>query len=117
MFRRKFVSLLMAATGALTALASVWPGVAAAQGVAAAPANVPSYVDNRSDAVSLLISYFNAIDRKEYARAYGYWETGSQVGGFAQFEAGFATTQSVIVTTGQVGGSAGAGQRYFVVPV
>jgi hypothetical protein len=119
MLRRKFVSLLMAATGTLTALAGVWPGVAVAQGVpaVAAPANVPSYVDNRGDAVSLLISYFNAIDRKEYARAYGYWETGSQVGGFAQFEAGFATTQSVIVTTGQVGGSAGAGQRYFVVPV
>ena len=120
MFRRKFVSLLMVATGALTALAGVWPGIAAAQGVpavAAAPANVPSYVDNRSDAVNLLISYFNAIDRQEYARAYGYWESASQAGGFAQFEAGFAATQSVIVTTGQVGVSAGAGQRYFVVPV
>jgi hypothetical protein len=115
MFRSKFASILMIMTAAVTALAGGAGGAAAA--VSAAPAATPSYVDNRSDAVSLLISYFNAIDRQEFARAYGYWEAGSPVGTFAQFQAGFATTQSVVVTTGQVGGSAGAGQRYFVVPV
>jgi hypothetical protein len=77
----------------------------------------PLYVDNRSDALTVLQSYFNAINRKEYARAYSYWESGSQVGGFPQFEAGFTTTQSVVLTTGAVGGNAGAGQRYFIVPV
>ena len=120
MFRRKFVSLLMVATGALTALALSAPGVLAAGSepvVASAPADDPAYFDNRSDAVSVLISYFNAIDRREYDRAYSYWETSSQVGSYAAFVAGFANTQSIIVTTGAVGGSAGAGQRYFVVPV
>lgn len=120
MFPRKFVSFVMVLVGALTALAGAVPGAMAAQGVpavVAAPGSDPVYVDNRSDAVNLLISYFNAIDRKEYARAYGYWEAGSQVGGFPQFEAGYATTQSVLLTTGQVGGNAGAGQRYFIVPV
>jgi hypothetical protein len=120
MFRRKFVNLLMVATGVLTALAITATGVLAAQGgptLAAAPANDPAYFDNRSDAVSLLVSFFNAVDRREYDRAYSYWETGSPVGTYAAFKASYATTQSIIVSTGQVGGSAGAGQRYFVVPV
>src|SRR5438094_7170560 len=117
MFRKKLLSLAITATAALTALAGVAPNIAAAQAVAApaaAPLNVPSYVDNRSDAVDLLISFFNALNRQEYARAYSYWEPGSQVGAFASFQAGYAATQSIIVTTGAVGGSAGAGQRYYV---
>ena len=123
MLHRKLMSMVMVMVGAMTALAGAAPAAVAAvpaQGapvVAGAPANDPSYFDNRSDAVSLLQSYFNAIDRREYARAYGYWEAGSQVGAFPQFEAGFATTQAVVLTTGQVGGDAGAGQRYFIVPV
>ena len=123
MLHRKLMSMVMVMVGAMTALAGAAPAAVAAvpaQGapvVAGAPAYDPSYFDNRSDAVSLLQSYFNAIDRREYARAYGYWEAGSQVGAFPQFEAGFATTQAVVLTTGQVGGDAGAGQRYFIVPV
>ncbi len=81
----------------------------------AAPAAV--YIDNRSDAVAVLQSYFNAISRKEYARAYGYWEAGSSVGSFASFQAGFATTESVVLTTGMIGGDAGAGQFHYLVPV
>lgn len=120
MLHRRFVNLVMILTGALTALAGAAPGQAGAQDapvIAAALANTPAYVDNRSDAVNLVIAYFNAINRQEYARAYSYWEAGSQVGAFAQFQAGFATTQAVVVTTGAVGASAGAGQRYFIVPV
>ena len=30
--------------------------------------------DNTSTSVDLLASYYNAIDRQEYQRAYGYWE-------------------------------------------
>jgi len=120
MFRNRLASFGMVLVGALTALAGVAPGAVAAQGlpaVAGSPANDLAYVDNRSDAVNTLISYFNAINRQEYSRAYGYWEAGAPVGPFAQFVAGFATTQSIMLTTGQVGVSAGAGQRYFVVPV
>ena len=123
MLHRKLVHLALVVTSGLTALAAALaglPGSAAAQTVpapATAPLNIPSYVDNRSDAVDLLISFFNALNRQEYARAYSYWEPGSQVGAFASFQAGYAATQTIIVTTGAVGGSAGAGQRYYVVPV
>ncbi len=74
-------------------------------------------MDNRSDAVDLLISFFNALNRQEYDRAYSYWEPGSPVATFAAFQADYANTQSIIVTTGAVGGDAGAGQRYYIVPV
>src|SRR5258706_10586189 len=120
MFRKMLLSLALTATAALTALAGVAPNIAAAQTApapATAPLNVPSYVDNRSDAVDLLISFFNALNRQEYDRAYSYWEPGSPVGTFAAFQAGYAATQSIIVTTGAVGGDAGAGQRYYIVPV
>src|SRR5262249_34359843 len=124
MLRRQLVTFGMVAMSAIVALAGAAPGVVAAQslahaapGAAMVPNNAPSYVDNRSDAVDLLISYFNAIDRQEYDRAYTYWEPNSSVGTFAQFQAGYANTQAVVITTGQVGVSAGAGQRYFVVPV
>ena len=121
MLQNKFVKLFMVFTGALTALALAAPGVLAAGSgpkIIGAPANDPAYVDNRSDAVSLLISYFNALDRREYDRAYSYWQTGSSVGSYVQFKAGYATTQFIIIiNTGQVGVSSGAGQRYYVVPV
>jgi hypothetical protein len=65
-------------------------------------------------------SYFSAISRKEYARAYGYWEPGaaaSQLPPFDQFRRGYETTATVRVTTGPIRGDAGAGQLYFAVPV
>lgn len=124
MFSRKITTGVVLLLTAFTALATAVPGALAAVPSQTAPVAPPSpakdaplYVDNRSDAVTLLQAYFNAINRQEYARAYSYWETNSQVGGFPQFVAGFATTQSVALTTGAVGGDAGAGQRYFIVPV
>ena len=81
------------------------------------PSTAPNYFDNRSNAVLELQSYFNAINRREYARAYSYWESAATAGSFDQFQAGYADTQTVLLTTGTVTGDAGAGQRYFTVPV
>jgi hypothetical protein len=75
------------------------------------------YLDNRSDAVAVLRSYYNAINRQEYARAYGYWQDTSQLPPFDQFQQGYANTASVQLITGTVGGDVGAGQLYFSVPV
>jgi hypothetical protein len=120
MFQKKFLNLAMVTVTALTALALAAPAALASGSgpvIAAEPANDPAYVDNRSDAVNLLVSYFNALDRHEYDRAYSYWESGSAVGSYAAFKAGYANTQSITISTGQVGGYAGAGQRYYIVPV
>ena len=79
-----------------------------------------NYLDDRSGPVEVLASLFNAVNRKEYVRAYSYWEnagTNPEVAPFDQFQKGYAETESVQLATGQVSGDAGAGQRYYSVPV
>ena len=75
------------------------------------------YIDDRSEPVAVVRSLFNAINRHEYLRAYSYWETGSSVGAFSAFEAGYADTASVALTTGTATSDSGAGQTYYLVPV
>ena len=76
------------------------------------------YLDDRSDAVQVLRSLFNAVNRREYLRAYSYWEPGAQgLPAYAQFQQGYANTAAVTLTVGTVTGDAGAGQRYWAVPV
>ncbi len=123
MFSRRKLPLgwLVRAVLALSAIGApgseVWAAASLAPAAVAAVAPPAAYIDNRGDAVAVLNSYFNAINRREYARAYGYWKSGSSVGAFANFQAGYANTDSVTLTTGAVGGSFGAGQMYYVVPV
>jgi hypothetical protein len=75
-----------------------------------------NYLDDRSNAVDVLSSLFNAVNRKEYVRAYSYWETNSEVGPFDKFQQGYANTASVQLTIGKVTSGAGAGQIYYTVP-
>jgi hypothetical protein len=76
------------------------------------------YIDDRSDGVLVLRSLFNALNRKEYVRAYSYWEPSSpQLQPFNQFQQGYANTASVQLTTGTETTDAGAGQFYYNVPV
>ncbi len=80
----------------------------------------PVYLDDRSTAVGVVLSLFNAINRREYLRAYSYWQDPGTPGSppsFDQFQQGYQDTASVKVTTGVVSGSAGAGQWYYNVPV
>ncbi len=75
------------------------------------------YLDDRSDAAAVIRSLFNAIDRREYVRAYSYWEDTPQRLGFDQFQSGYQNTAAVQVTIGTVGGDSGAGQFHSTVPV
>ncbi len=74
-----------------------------------------NYIDNRSDAVAVLSSYLNAINAKEYVRAYSYWQT--PVENYKAFAEGFDTTESVSVQFGVVQQDAGAGQLNYSLPV
>jgi len=79
--------------------------------------NLPAMLDDRSTPTGLILSYFNAINRKEYLRAYAYYTTPSKTAGtFATFFAGYQNTASVAVAFGTVGGDNGAGQIYYSVP-
>jgi len=57
------------------------------------PAPAAASYDNRSRPADLLASFYNAINRREYARAYGYWE--NPPSSYDQFVAGYADTASV----------------------
>ena len=65
---------------ALIALAAL-----AAQGIEARAQEEFPYVDDRSDGAALVRSLYNAINRKEYARAYGYFGASKPVGEFKAF--------------------------------
>jgi hypothetical protein len=81
--------------------------------------SVAYYIDDRSGAAEVMQSFYNAINRKEYVRAYSYWEESAAatfLPPYSQFEQGYATTVSVRLTTGQVTSDAGAGQLYYRVP-
>lgn len=76
----------------------------------ATPLPVPSPYDVLTDPVSLMASYVNAINRKDYARAWNYWETKPSPS-FSDFQAGFADTESVLlalVPPTFIGGAAGS---------
>lgn len=77
----------------------------------------PDYYDNRSDAASLVKSLYNAINRKEYARAWDYFGDHKPTVDFRAFVQGYATTGSVDLVTGATSQEGAAGSVYFQVPV
>jgi hypothetical protein len=52
--------------------------------------------DDRSGPVRLLASYYNALDQREYARAWAYWDT-EPAPTFEAFVQGFAETASLML--------------------
>ena len=52
--------------------------------------------DDRGDPVRLLASYYNAINRREYQRAWGYWENPPNPS-YKDFVQGYAETASVLL--------------------
>jgi len=76
------------------------------------------YLDDRSGPTQVLRSLFNAVNRKEYVRAYSYWEPDSpQLPTFNDFQDGYANTDSVSIMLGETLADAGAGQLHYRVPV
>ncbi len=78
-------------------------------------------IDNRSTALGILNSYYNAINLKDYQRAYNYWQLygngSSNPNTFNVFAAGFSQTAAVNVATGPVYSDGTAGTVYYSVPV
>ncbi len=76
------------------------------------------YLDDRSDAMQVVRSLFNAVNRQEFARAYSYWDaTGTEIKPFDEFAEGYADTRNVTVEFGEIVSDAGAGQYYYQAPV
>jgi hypothetical protein len=76
----------------------------------------PKY-DDRSDPVRLLTAYYNAVNRQEYQRAYGYWESPPRAQTLAQFTQGYATTKDVLLAVNSPTQFEGAaGSAYTSIP-
>lgn len=73
-----------------------------------------NYIDNRSGAVEVISSLLNAVNRKEYVRAYSYWQ--NPPSGYNAFETGYNSTEMVTAQFGPVSADAGAGQVYYSLP-
>ena len=94
------------------------PSQTIAPSAIATSANIANYIDDRSTPTTLITSYFNAVNRKEYLRAYSYWSNpATTLGTLASFSNGYADTASTDIAFGTITGGAGAGQIYYTVPV
>ena len=72
--------------------------------------------DNPASPVDLLASYYDAVNRQEYERAYGYWQVPPL--DYATFVAGYADTASVQVIVQPPTRIEGAsGSLYAAVPI
>lgn len=78
---------------------------------------VPEYRDDRSTPQALIESYYNAINRKEYARAYGYYSEEGREPDFKKFAKGYDGTKSVKVAVRKTEPDPGAGQIYWSLPI
>lgn len=108
-----------AAPPASTITQSPTTGAQTATGATSVDINAQKYIDDRSSAAQLIASLFNAVNRKEYLRAYSYWDPNGSIKGqsFTQYQAGYANTQTIQLLIGQVTGDAGAGNFYYSLPV
>jgi len=82
------------------------------------PSPIQNYIDDRSTPSQVIVSYYNALNRQEYLRAYNYWlnPTGTQ-GSFTRFVSGYKDTARVDLVFGSITSGVGAGQIYYTVPV
>ncbi len=77
----------------------------------------PRYIDDRSDAASLVRSFYNAVNRREFARAWDYFGDTKPATSFEAFAQGFANTDRVDVVTGAASAEGAAGSQFFTVSV
>lgn len=74
------------------------------------------YIDDRSTAEAVTSSYYNAINRFEYARAYSYFGD-DDAPDYDPWELGYSDTQAVAVTSGETSEEGAAGSLYYTLPV
>lgn len=109
----------MPAPDAASALASALVALLPVAALAVSPALAapPAYLDDRSTPEAVIASFYNAINRQEYARAWSYYEDGEGVPAFDSFVSGYGNTASVRLTIGEPQGEGAAGSTYWTVPV
>ena len=75
------------------------------------------YLDDRSTPEAVITSYYNAINRHEYARAFSYYGGDTAPSNYDRWERGYEDTLVVEVRFGEVTEEGAAGSVYYNVPV
>jgi hypothetical protein len=78
---------------------------------------LPDYLDDRSSVAALVRSYYNAISREEYARAWNYFGEDRPVADYGAFRAGYQGTREIDLRLGEIATEGAAGNIYETVPV
>jgi len=78
--------------------------------------NIPDYKDDRSTSEALIESFYNAINRGEFSRAFSYYSDGNQPD-FGTWIGGYENTKAIKLVTGPAEGDPGAGVLYWHQPV
>jgi hypothetical protein len=77
-----------------------------------------NFLDNRSGPIETVSSLLNALNLKQYVRAYYYFETPATFPGpYASYAAGYSATDVITVTFGIAQSEGAAGSLYFKVPL
>jgi hypothetical protein len=84
---------------------------------AGATSLTPPYMDDRSDAGALIRSYYNALVRKEFSRAWSYYGDDKPATDFDAFEDQSMDIDTVDLAFGAVFAEGAAGSLYYRVPV
>lgn len=85
-------------------------------GIQARAQDIP-YLDDRSSAATIVKSLYNAVNRKEYARAWEYFGEEKPAKDVEAFAKGYENTAKVEVTTGNIASEGAAGSIFYHVPV
>jgi hypothetical protein len=104
-----------------TATSAALPTATTAAAATSSPSGLPdyssaAYLDDRSTAASLILSFTNAINRHEYLRAYSYWPDAADLGTLDGFTSSMTNVTNETVALGQVTSEGAAGSVYFTVP-
>jgi len=75
------------------------------------------YLDDRSTPEALIRSYYNAINRQEYARAYSYYSEEGREPDFEKYANGYENTKSVTIALGKTEPEGAAGSIYWSLPL
>src|SRR3569832_1498827 len=76
-----------------------------------------AYLDDRSTPETVSASFYDAISKQEYSRAWSYYADGQGVPKFDDFVKGYSNTASVKVAFGPDNGEGAAGSTFWTLPV
>ena len=77
-----------------------------------------NFMDNRSGPIETVSSFLNALNLKQYVRAYSYYQDpATYPGPYSPYAAGYADTDVITATFGTVQSEGAAGNQYFKVPL